>query len=245
MAIGTKAWKIRESPFWQAYGRSRYTILFYVLLLTLVAMPVAATLGMPVLLFKLMIGLSLFAAVMPNATRRTRHALLFGAALLVLAQFAPQQGSASVKYAYVLAFIGVVGLAAAAGALGFAVNARTANRESIYAALSTYLLAGLFFGQIYWSIEFLRPQSFAGPDPFTNQNAVYFSFVTLATLGYGDFLPKTPIARGLATFEVIGGQLYLAVLVARLLGTFVNETPETRRPTPPPAGSERRRHPPA
>jgi hypothetical protein len=165
---------------------------------------------------------------MPNATKRTRQALLISVLLLILAQFVPEEAHA-VRSGYVLALIGVTGLAAAAGTLRFAVTAKTANSESIYAALSTYLLAGLFLGQIYWSIESLHPGSFAGPDPFSELNAVYFSFVTLATLGYGDFLPRTSIARGLATFEVIGGQLFLAVLVARLLGTFVSEV------TPPPA----------
>ena len=64
------------------------------------------------------------------------------------------------------------------------------------------------------------PGSFTGPDDFTEASAVYYSFVTLATLGYGDFLPRTEFARGIATFEVIGGQLYLAVMVARLIGAF-------------------------
>jgi hypothetical protein len=59
-----------------------------------------------------------------------------------------------------------------------------------------------------------------GPDPITELSRVYYSFVTLATLGYGDFLPRTDIARGVATFEVIGGQLFLAVMVARLIGAF-------------------------
>ena len=81
-------------------------------------------------------------------------------------------------------------------------------------------MAGLFFGLLYWSIEQTWPGSMSGPDPLTEANAIYYSFVTLATLGYGDFLPKSEIARGLATFEVIGGQLYLAVMVARLIGVF-------------------------
>jgi voltage-gated potassium channel Kch len=54
----------------------------------------------------------------------------------------------------------------------------------------------------------------------SEQSAVYYSFVTLATLGYGDILPRSDIARGIATFEVIGGQLFLAVMVARLIGAF-------------------------
>ena len=64
------------------------------------------------------------------------------------------------------------------------------------------------------------PGSLTGPDPVTELTAVYYSFVTLATLGYGDYLPRTDIARGIATFEVIGGQLFLAVMVARLIGAF-------------------------
>jgi voltage-gated potassium channel Kch len=49
-------------------------------------------------------------------------------------------------------------------------------------------------------------------------DAIYFSFVTLATLGYGDLVPATPAMRGLAVFEAVIGQLYLALLVARLVG---------------------------
>ena len=82
------------------------------------------------------------------------------------------------------------------------------------------MLAGLFFGQIYFSVETIRPGSIVGPDPVTEITSVYYSFVTLATLGYGDYLPRTDIARGLAMFEVIGGQLFLAVLVARLISAF-------------------------
>jgi hypothetical protein len=78
----------------------------------------------------------------------------------------------------------------------------------------------MFFGEIYWSIEQIAPGSMGGPDKLSELRAVYFSFVTIATLGYGDFLPKSDLARGIATFEVIGGQLYLAVLVAFLISAF-------------------------
>jgi hypothetical protein len=100
------------------------------------------------------------------------------------------------------------------------------SSETIYAALGTYLLAGVFFGQLYWSLESAAPGSFVGPDPFSDTRAVYYSFVTLATLGYGDYVPRTDLARGLATFEVIGGQLYLAALVARLIGMFAESRSE-------------------
>ena len=219
--------RIHESPFWKAYGRFRYTILFYALLLTLFVMPIATTFGLPTLLIRLMIGASLIAAVMPNATKRTRQGLLMGVSLLVLVQFVPDR--LSISPAYGIALIGWTGLLAAAGALRFATATETVSSEALYAALSTYLLAGISFGQIYWSLEQLHSGSIVGPDPMSETNAVYYSFVTLATLGYGDFLPRTAIARGLATFEVIGGQLFLAVLVARLLGAFVSDV------TPPPA----------
>lgn len=211
---------VRETAFWRAYGQARYTVLFCALLLTLVIMPVATTLGLPTVLIKLLLTACLFAAVMPNATKRTRYVLLAGVSLLVVARAAAEQGYVPLNSGLVLALVGLTGLAAAAGALRFMVKAQTVNRETIFAALSTYLLAGIFFGQIYWSIEQLKPGSISGPDKLSELSAVYYSFVTIATLGYGDFLPRSDLARGIATFEVIGGQLYLAVLVARLIGAF-------------------------
>ena len=67
------------------------------------------------------------------------------------------------------------------------------------------------------------PGSFAGPSDFTRESAVYFSFVTLATLGCEDFLPQNDMTRGFVVFEVIGGQLFLAVMVARLIGLYTSE----------------------
>jgi hypothetical protein len=98
------------------------------------------------------------------------------------------------------------------------------DSERLSAALSAYLLAGHCFGIAYFEVEQLRPGSFAiggtatQPAQLDLQTAIYFSFVTLATLGYGDISPLRPTARGIAISEAILGQLYLAVLVARLVG---------------------------
>jgi len=212
---------IRETPFWQAYDRRRYAILFYALLVTLLAMPIATTMGLPTIVIKVLLGACLFAAVMPNSSKRTRLGLFAAVLLLVFAKTGADQGFLPLDSGLVLALVGLTGLLAAAGTLRFTVSSRAVDSETLYAALSTYLLAGVFFGQIYWALEGMRPGSIVGPDPMTEFNAVYYSFVTLATLGYGDYLPRTEIARGVAVFEVIGGQLFLAVMVARLIGLFV------------------------
>ena len=211
---------IRESAFWEVYLPRRYAVLFYSLLLMLVAIPMAATIGLPQTAMKLLLAACLLAAVVPNGTKRTRHLLIAGILLLVLVRFASERGYLPVASGWVLGLYGLIGLLAAAGALRFAVSAEKVDSEIVYAALSTYLLAGLFFGQIYWSIEQAWPGSLVGPDPVTDATTVYYSFVTLATLGYGDYLPRTDLTRGIATFEVIGGQLFLAVMVARLIGAF-------------------------
>jgi len=211
---------VPASAFGRKYKAHRYAILFYGLLLTLVVLPIATAIHLPTVLLKVLLGACLFAAVMPNSTRRNRWILLTAIILLLSARVASEAGDLPIRPALVLALVGVTGIVAAAAALRFAVTSKVVNAEIVYAALSTYLLAGLFFGQIYWSIERIRAGSLVGPDPFSEQAAVYYSFVTLATLGYGDFLPRTDVARGVATFEVIGGQLFLAVMVARLIGAF-------------------------
>ena len=208
------------TSLWHAYSKSRYAILFYALLAMMVATPVLNRLGFPPLAIKLLIAACLLLAVLPNATKRSRVALLGTLLLLIAVRFAAERDDVPIDFGPILALYALTGLLAAAGTLNFVIRAPVVDSETIYAALSTYLLAGVFFGILYSAIEYMWPGSFSGPDKFTEASAIYYSFVTLATLGYGDFLPRTEFARGVATFEVIGGQLYLAVMVARLIGAF-------------------------
>ena len=210
----------QETGFWRAYNQRHYAVLFYSLLCMLIAMPVADTIGLPQIIVKLLIAACLLAAIMPNANRQSRWAIFGAMLLLIIFRFVSERDDVPVDFGPVLALYGLTGLFATAGTLRFVVRSDRVDSETVYAALSTYLLAGLFFGIVYSAIEFMSPGSFAGPDEFNQANAVYYSFVTLATLGYGDFLPRSELARGVATFEVIGGQLYLAVMVARLIGAF-------------------------
>jgi hypothetical protein len=89
----------------------------------------------------------------------------------------------------------------------------------IQGAIAVYLLLGLAWAHTYDLIEYLSPGAFTGTitDSARFSSWMYFSFVTLATLGYGDITPMHPVARSLAVAEAITGQLYLAILIARLV----------------------------
>jgi hypothetical protein len=101
------------------------------------------------------------------------------------------------------------------------------DKERIFASLSLYLLFGLIFALIYAVIEEFLPGSFHYPD-FQSPDTVtrsltqffYFSYVTLATLGYGDIVPISGPAKGMAILEAIIGQMYLVVVVARLVSLY-------------------------
>lgn len=92
--------------------------------------------------------------------------------------------------------------------------------DKIYGALCVYLLAGLIWASFYSILHLLQPEAFPGR-AHQHPRYVYFSFVTLTTLGYGDFTPQTALAQSLATLEAVTGQIYLAVLVARLVGLHI------------------------
>jgi len=69
-------------------------------------------------------------------------------------------------------------------------------------------------------LEQVKPGTFSFIGEFSQASAIYFSFVTLATLSYGDIAPRTAVAPGIAIVEGVGGQLFLAVLVARLVSLY-------------------------
>jgi hypothetical protein len=203
------------------YARHRYAVLFYTLLLTLVGSPLLAALHLGADLLQILLAFSLLAALLGVPGQRWRTLLMVLAAVAVGLRAVPASMAGTGVATGASALVGVVALLAAASALRFALRGGSVDAEHLYAALSVYVLAGLCFGYLYWAIERGWPGSFAesgGAAGLPLSTAIYFSFVTIATLGYGDVVPKSEVARGLATLEAVGGQLYVAVLVARLVG---------------------------
>jgi hypothetical protein len=120
----------------------------------------------------------------------------------------------------------------------------TVTLQSIYGALSAYIVIGLMFAAFYAAIEHLGAgHFFANGERAQTQTFQYFSFTTLTTLGYGDFTAAGNGGRALAVMEALTGQVFLATLVARLVAAF-RATPEQAQPDQaPPVG--RRRWPPS
>ncbi len=102
----------------------------------------------------------------------------------------------------------------------------TAHR--VRGAVAGYLLLSVIFSLIYTLIEYLSPRSFQFATPsqvasnFMAQDFIYFSTITLTTLGYGDITPLNPFARTAVMFEAFTGQLYPAILIARLVSLSVD-----------------------
>jgi len=97
----------------------------------------------------------------------------------------------------------------------------TVTIQSIYGALSAYLIIGLMFAAFYAAIWRLGGQTFfANGKPASTQTFQYFSFTTLTTLGYGDFTALHNGARAVAILEALTGQIFLATLVARLVAAY-------------------------
>lgn len=102
----------------------------------------------------------------------------------------------------------------------------TTNR--INGALCFYLLLGIIWAFLFAGIETLQAESFLvfGEDIAAQSDNlfadfIYYSFATLTTLGYGDIAPSSHPARALSTLEAVTGQMYLAVLIARLVGLHI------------------------
>ncbi|MDY6838210.1 MAG: potassium channel family protein [Thermodesulfobacteriota bacterium] len=92
--------------------------------------------------------------------------------------------------------------------------------EKISASICVYLLIGLVWACLFSLTYVLQPGSFQLENPKLS-DFVYYSYITLSTLGYGDITPLSPPARALAYVEAITGQIYLAVLIARLVALHI------------------------
>ena len=107
----------------------------------------------------------------------------------------------------------------------FIYRAQEVTKEVVFSAVAVYLILALMWTFIYTVLELLEPGSFNIPDNEIQESSqifLYFSFVTITTLGYGDITPLTEKATSLAILEAVIGQIYLVVVVAWLVGMFVS-----------------------
>ncbi|MEW6251938.1 MAG: ion channel [Planctomycetota bacterium] len=208
-----------------AYVRRRYAILFYSLLLTLVVAPLLKALGLNVNVIAFFMAVNLLAAVVPLGAGYRRRVLL---GIVVVAWAGETVAACRGQHGFAEVSLGawtVVAVLAATGTMRFALRASAVTSEHLYAALSAYLLAGIFFGVFYWILERIWPGSLlianpSGAGDFRVVHGMYFSFVTLSAVGYGDILPRSDLARGCAMLQAVGGQFYIAVMIARLVSLY-------------------------
>jgi hypothetical protein len=226
VVAGSKA-AVCSSPT-ESGGRCRF--LLGGLIALLVAFPFVEALASPLVLLIPLAAVFLAAVVVAGSTPvHLRRAVVFAALQVgfTLLSLAQPKGDPSYKILVSFALAATVAsiLFSISCVLRYVLRARTITRDQIYAGICMYIMLGFAFGSIFYLTNILDPNSFASNVERTGgiPDLIYFSFVTLATLGYGDITPKTPAARSLTVVEALVGMVYLAVFMARLVSQRAND----------------------
>ena len=220
--------------------QNRFVLLLIALSLLLLVTPVLGLLGLDHYPRFLSIATAVLFVVMlvaaVAATSRSRSSILIcvllAAPAIVLCGFEPFVDSRAVlitKHAIGSVFIAYVIVIS----LRYLFTDNHVTVDTICASLCVYLLLGVCWSSIHVLIEVLEPGSYQlpghGPEARFADFALYYSFVTMTTLGYGDVIPSSSSTRMFATTEAIMGQLYIAVLVARLVGLHIAQAKAVSR----------------
>ena len=209
---------------------SRHLTLLCLLLLLFVISPFIAGLRYGVVVLNIIGAVTLLAGVHTVG----RHKVLFRVTVAIAAiavvingvlAVALSEGWTLISYVCLLVLLALFSI----GILGEVLRAGKITADKIYGAICVYLLVGYAWTFAYAIVDQVQPGSFAGavesggPSEYVARvmRMRYFSFVTLTTVGFGDITPRSPTARTFAMLEAVMGQIYHAVLVARLVGLHI------------------------
>ena len=196
-----------------------------------------------------LVALAYAAVLIGSAWAMTRHrrhvlrtVLLLAVALAARVAYEMGPGRMTLLLAHAT---GVVFLAWSAALLfrhAVAASGRV-NQDRILGAVCVYLMLGVIGAAVTSSIASMQPGAFRFPEGLSSDGPylegetssfLYFSFGTLATLGYGDITPVTPLARTFSWMLAVTGQMYIAIVVARLASLMFSATkPDADRRTDP------------
>jgi len=152
-------------------------------------------------------------------------AIAFVVAGVIFSTVAVQKVSPAFEYAAYASLLGFL-LIAIGYALKQVVIGTEISRNRLIGAVCVYLLLGVIWAMVYTLLDIISPGSFHGVsrlgEPGWDSAWIYFSFVTMTTLGYGDLLPISATARALAYMQAVVGQFYIAILVAGLVSAYIS-----------------------
>lgn len=181
--------------------------------------------------------LAVIAASLRVVGRGGRDVLVPGAigvvalSLEIVAEFGGSPSLSIASHAIFAAFLAFVIATLLRGIL----RVERVTGDAIAGGVCVYLLIGLLWAAVFTVLELVRPGSFLqGGAPIVHMvrgpysELVYFSYVTVMTVGYGDIVAATPVARMLAVLAAVSGQLYLAVFVAGLVGMVAAQSRASR-----------------
>ncbi|MGI3168004.1 potassium channel family protein [Pseudooceanicola sp. C21-150M6] len=189
--------------------------------------PLAGAGGIWPAVFYLYYGALFVLATWALSASRPWRAMISAAGVLVLCaglanSYGPTPASALAVYvSSILYHLGMIIVLAR-----YTFGARRVMTDVLLAATSLYLVLGSAFAALLALIEWAAPGSFvAGTGAAIGwQQMLYFSYVTLTTLGYGDILPVGSVAQSVTTFEAICGTLYTVILLSRLVGLHASRS---------------------
>ena len=215
-------------------GRTNFFFLLIALLIFLIAIPLAddLNLGSAPLVRGLVFSCLLVIGVwsLKGGGRFITVGMAFVIAGVLLNVLAINMHAPFLQYGSILLLIGFL-LVAILFTIQQVAIGTDINTNRIVGAICIYLLLGVIWAMTYTLVDLVSPGSFAGFSPTTEQGWdsewLYFSFVTMTTLGYGDILPVSATSRGLAYMQAVVGQFYIAVLVAGLVGAYVSAKRES------------------
>lgn len=212
--------------FFSAFRENRFLFLLISMFLLMLLQPVLSTAEwhLPQVLLKVFVSFVFLSAV--YAVSRRPRMLLVGI-LLMFPSFGMQwaeyfiggRGTIIVSELLSLLFFATIAVAIVRHVL----EIDKVTFEQVCGTLCAYMLIGLFWANAYVLVDVVFGAQFGGPVTDFSEY-VYFSFVTLTTLGYGDISPIGVVARSFAVVEAIIGQFFLAVLVARQVGLYISQS---------------------
>ena len=205
--------------FWQS-DRGLSVLLVFLFLTLIIAPPLLRSGALHPLFFDVLLSLILISGAVTVSGRRWPAIVATGLATVTLtARWAVVSGLTWSFLPVADAVLSFASLATLAGLVLFQVlrqGAITIHR--VLGAVAAYLLLGFAWSSAYELVLEMNREAFRFPDANADQlSLLYYSFVTLTTVGYGDITPAVPAARSLSMAEALVGQLFPAVLIARLV----------------------------